>query len=74
MVLWPAPDQKKNPEIPNFGHDRALSIRNFMLMTATPSNYSFEHLCYGHNPIKVPKNLLKGLIIRFLIVTCFNMF
>jgi hypothetical protein len=33
----------------------ALSIRNLMLMTKTLFNYSFEHLFYGHDPIKRPK-------------------
>jgi hypothetical protein len=47
-----APDSKRSSKISNFGHDGALSIINFMLMAKTPSNYSFEPLCYGHDPIK----------------------
>jgi hypothetical protein len=37
----PALDSKRSQKNSNFGHDRVLSIRNFMLMTTTPSNYSF---------------------------------
>jgi hypothetical protein len=48
MGLRPAPDSK----ISNFDHNGALTIRNFMLMAKTPSNYSFKHFCYGHDPIK----------------------
>jgi hypothetical protein len=36
-------------------------IRNSMLMTKTPSNYSFEQLCYDHVAMKFPKGLKKGL-------------
>jgi hypothetical protein len=32
MGLWPAPDSITIPKIPNFGHDWALSIGNFVLL------------------------------------------
>jgi hypothetical protein len=32
MGLWPAPDSKTIPKFPNFGHDWALSIGNFVLL------------------------------------------
>jgi hypothetical protein len=55
MGLWLATGSKRSPKISYFGHDGAQSIRNlFMLMMKTPSKYSFEHLCYGHDLIKVP--------------------
>jgi hypothetical protein len=33
MKLLSAPDSKESPEILKLGHDGALSIRNFVLMT-----------------------------------------
>jgi hypothetical protein len=32
MGLWPAPDSKTIPKIPNFCHDWAQSIGNFVLL------------------------------------------
>jgi hypothetical protein len=71
MGLRLAVDSRRSPKISNFGNDEVLSIRNFMMMPKTPSNYSFEHLCYGHDPMKVPKGLKKGLSFEFqsLLVT-----
>jgi hypothetical protein len=71
MRLRFVPDSKRSKKKSNFGHDRVLSIRNFMLTTTAPSNYSFEHLCYSYDPIKVPKSLKKSLLlVTYLFQIC----
>jgi hypothetical protein len=78
MGLLPAPDSKRSPKISNFGHDRALSIRNITLMMTTPSNYSFEHLCYGHDPWsksqKASKRAYHSIFNRYLFKLSFHIF
>jgi hypothetical protein len=58
-LKWDCGLRQMQKEIQKF-RNGTLSIRNFMLMTKTPSNYSFEHLSYGHEQIKVLKGLKRN--------------
>jgi hypothetical protein len=68
----------RSPKISNSGHDRALSIRIIMLMMTTPSNYSFEHLYFGHYPWsksqEASKMVYYSIFNRYLFKLSFHIF